>query len=637
MQRNTLAALIAGLFTLPVQAQEAFVLDEIVVTATRIATPVPVLLNHVTVVNRETISRMGAVTLPELLGTLSGIQVTTTGGRGDPSTLSIRGGNSSHVVVLIDGQRISSATLGTTSIHALPLEQIERIEVVRGPASGLYGTDAMSGVVQIFTRKSAGTPSVTGFLGLGRYGTVIGSAGYGGSVGDDTFSLHAGLDRSEGFSSVKAASGGFFDSFNPDNDAYENKNVNAGWKHRVSQATTLGLDMFYVDALKHFDATNCDTNFFTCTANFDNKNRQQLASLQTHVASQMNERWHTRFTLGQSQDKQRNWLFDPVANTVTIDQYITTQTQAAWQNEVRVPGGKALLLAEWRDVAVDSSKAFVLTGQTTRAVTAGYQGAFGDHSVQLNARYDDISALGGHTNGSVGYGYRLTPAWSVRASVGTAFHAPSFNDLYWPLDPVNFFQGNPALRPETARNHEIGLNYAVAETRVSLTAYHNKVDNLIDFVAGSAPNFIGTMGNLNAATLKGVSLSYADKVGAWSWQWHADFLSAEDDATGRTLQRRAPRTGGGDVGYTQGNLSVHARVQATSSRYNNAANTQKLAGYAVLDLDARYKLDRNWTLEGKLSNVFDKDYTLVSTTIPPANIYAVPGRGLFVGLRYSPK
>lgn len=291
------------------------------------------------------------------------------------------------------------------------------------------------------------------------------------------------------------------------------------------------------------------------------------------------------------------------------------------ENDIALAGGKAMLALEWRGLEVGSSKPFVVDSQTTRSAMAGYQGRFGAHAVEASARQDWISLLGRHGSHSLGYGYHFSPAWSAHASVGSAFHVPNFNDLYWPLDPVNFYQGNPSLRPETARNREIGLGYAAAGDTARVTLYHNRVTDLIYYMPGGAPAFIGTMVNLNAATLKGATLEFSRVRGPWSWRAVADWLSAKDGATGLTLQRRAPRTGTLELGYKSGVKELRGRLRAVDARFNNTANTQLLAGYGLLDLEARFRVDGAWSLEARLDNLLDRDYVEVRSTLNPFNDY----------------
>jgi vitamin B12 transporter len=635
-KRFTLAACAASCLSPPI----SFAADQfaaVVVTATRIPTRTSEVLSDISVIEREDIERAGNASLPDLLKTLPGVQTTSSGGPGASGTLSLRGTNSTHALVLVDGQRISSATLGTTAIEHLPLEQIERIEILRGPAASLYGSDAIGGVIQIFTRHGEGAPTPTLFFGAGRYGTVVSSAAYGGRSGDTRFHVQIGQERSTGFSDIKEAKSGSFDMYHPDRDGYDNRNVSASLSQRVSSNLKIGADYLNVRGAKHFDSTSCDTTWTVCTPNFDSRLVQTLDSASMHAEYRISPVWQTSLRLGQSSDRMTNWQFDPVGSIVTQPQFDTRQNQVSWQNDIALPVGKLIAAADWRNVRVASSQTLIANAQTTRALILGYQGWFGKHSLQASARRDDISGLGGHDTGSLAYGYRFAERWVARASIGTAFHAPTFNDLYWPLDLVNFYQGNPALKPEQARNREVGLSYEGSGTSASITFYRNAVSNLIDFVSGTAPTFIGTMGNIGQATIKGASFQYQRHAGAWDWKAAYDVLSARDDTTGRMLQRRAPRTASFEVRRRFDSFDLGAQLTATGRRFNDRANLQTLGGYGLVNVDSGYNIDKDWSVQAKLSNLFDKNYVAVQSTLNPFNDYAVAGRSLFIGLRYSPK
>ncbi|MDE2584582.1 MAG: TonB-dependent receptor [Betaproteobacteria bacterium] len=640
--RRTAIAAAHALLLLPVAAQATDAAQApIMVTATRTPTRTSDLLSDVSTLEREDIERAGLATLPELLSTLPGIQTSANGGRGASGSISIRGSNSNQVLVLIDGQRVSSATTGTTALEHIPLEQVERIEVLRGPASALYGADALGGVIQIFTRAGQGTPAPSFSLGFGSYGTTIGSVGYGGQSGDTRFNLQAGWEDSNSFSSIKAAKGGpyaLYDMYNPDRDGYQNRNVTARLSHRLSSDLEVGADVLHTEGFKHFDATNCDSTGFVCTPNFDNRQRQTLDSYSAHASYQVSPAWKSSVRLGQSLDKMVNWRFDPTATPgVSQERYDTTQDQFTWQNDFAITSGKLMAALEWRQVRVASTQTFVVNEQATRSVVLGYQGWYGAHSLQLSARQDDIDRLGSHSTGSAAYGYRLTDAWTARASMGRAYHAPTFDDLYWPVDQANFYRGNPNLRPEEAQTREIGLSYERPGVTASITAYRSKVTNLLDYVDGPAPTYIGYYDNLASATLRGVSAQYTRRSGDWETRLSADVLSARDDATQRTLQRRAPRTAFAELRRHLGPLDLGLQLQLSANRFANRDNSQTLGGYGVVNMDAGYRIDHNWTVLARLSNLFDKDYTLVRSTLPPYNDYAVAGRSLFIGIRYAPK
>jgi len=217
----------------------------IVVTATRIATRVSETLSDVTTLTREQIEQAGDLTLPELLAAQPGVQLSSNGGPGASTTLFLRGTNSSHTLILVDGQRLASATTGTTAIEHIPLDQVERIEILRGPASSLYGADALGGVIQIFTRRGSGAPAPVLSVGAGRYGTTTATFAYGGAAGDTRFHVQAGVERSGGFSDIKVAKGGLYDMYNPDRDGYANDNFSASLTQRLAAGFTVGGDYLH--------------------------------------------------------------------------------------------------------------------------------------------------------------------------------------------------------------------------------------------------------------------------------------------------------------------------------------------------------------------------------------------------------
>jgi vitamin B12 transporter len=627
------SAAFAALLPAAVSAQSP-TLRETVVTASRTPTRIDEQLTDVTVITREDIARSGLTNITQLLNTLPGVQATPPSTRGANASVFIRGNNNAHTLVLVDGIRVSSATIGATALQHLPVEQVERIEVLRGPASSLYGSDAIGGVIQVFTRRGSGAPAPTASFTRGSYDTTIASAGYGGQLGDTSFHVQAGIDASRGFSDIKAARGGFLDSYNPDADGYIQRNLGLNVRHRVSAPLEIGLNYLGTNGRKRSDSINCDAAFTTCTANYDNRDRQQLDAFSVHADYQVTSAWRSTVRLGHGRDDLRSWQYDPAAGVESVARYTTKQRQFTWQNDVKAGPGLLMAALERREVKVDSTQAFVVQEQDTTSLALGYQAWMGSHLLQANARHDRISGLGSANTGTLGYGYKFADGWVARASAGTGFHAPSFNDLYWPLDTVNFFVGNPALRPERSRNVEIGAAYDKGPARASVTAYRNRVQDLIEFQADPV-TFLGTMRNVSSATLQGLTLEGSYRWSDWTLAGHYDVLSAKNDSTGRTLQRRTPRFGSVDLARRLGAWEAGLRVQAFSHRYNDAANTQRLPGYALLDLRATYHLDPRWSFTASLQNALDKDYVVNRVAFTPFSDYATAGRALYVGVRYQ--
>jgi vitamin B12 transporter len=610
---------------------------QFIITASRVPTAKTELLSDVSVLDRQAIENSGAASVPELLNQLPGVQVTSDASRGSNASMFIRGTNSNHSLLLIDGQRVSSATTGATALQHLPIDQIDRIEILRGAASSLYGSDAMGGVIQIFTRKAGdASPAPSFFTGFGQYGATIASVGYGGRINDTKFNFQLGYDDTKGFSEIKGAKAGLFNSYNPDRDGYRQKNASFNLSQQLNRDLVLSGNYLYSRGVRHSDNANCDANWTVCTTNFDNRDIQILDSGNVSLAWQIDPRWQSNFRLGTSHDRLESREFDPVTTIITAPKYKTTQNQFSWQNNWVSGSHKWMSAIEWRGVNVDSTKVLDQTTQTTRSAVLGYQGATNRHLYQANLRRDEATGLAGQNTGNLGYGYRFSPSWVMRSNVGTAFHAPTFNDLYWPLDMVNFYQGNPNLKPETSLNKEVGLRYQSELTEFGLTAYKNRISNLIAYYSDPV-TFMGTMNNIGIADIKGLTVNYRQQLAGWTLASSYDVLSAKDRATDRFLARRAPRSGWVDVERQDGPWRIGMRIQAISQRFNDSNNRQNLAGYALLSLRFAYMVDRQWRIEGRMTNVLNTDYVALQNTLSPFNEYAVAGRALFMGIRYAPK
>ncbi len=613
------------------------IFQNVVVTATRIPTPLNESLRDITSIDRAEIESSGATSMTELLNAIPGVQVSPDSVRGAVPSIFIRGTNSTHTLFLVDGQRISSATTSATAFQSIPIEQIERIEVLRGPSSSLYGSDAIGGVIQVFTRNgSSGQPAPSLYAAIGQYGTAITSVGYGGTQGDTRFQLQAGRETTRGFSEIKASKPGLFDTFNPDRDGYRQTNFGLKVSQKISPDLELGGNYLYSDGVKYSDNANCDATYTTCTTNYGNKDLQTIHSGAVNLIWQASQRWKSSIRLGRSQDNSESREFDPVTQVTTIPKYKTTQDQWVLQNDIALDVGQLMVSLESRDVSVDSTKTFDVNSQNSKSLVLGYQANLERHLVQASARRDDIQNIGNRTTGSLGYGYRLSPGLVMRGSAGTAFHAPSFNDLYWPFDPVNFYKGNPALKPESSTNRELGLQFENTKTKAGITVYQNKVKDLIAYDSDPI-TYIGTVNNIGAADIKGATLYFSRRIDHWKLSAAYDYLSAKDRATGHFLARRVPRSATFDLERTDGPLKTGVRLQAFDSRFNDSSNTQSLPGYSLLALRSSYVINQAWQVHAQINNLMNKDYIVIRSTLPPYNDYSAAGRSLYVGLRYAPK
>jgi vitamin B12 transporter len=617
MNKTAIVSLIGLLFSSSIFAADTIYSDDVVVTASRIPQSRENVLADITVIDRQEIERAGQSTLAELLSTQPGIEIESNGGPGATTNVHLRGTSSQSVVVLIDGMRIGSATLGTTALNQIMPEQIERIEIVRGPASSLYGSDAIGGVIQIFTRRGEGKPRFTASAGIGSYNTQQAAAGVSGAVEDTRFALNVSSLTTDGISSIKAKTG-----LDRDNDSYRNLSFSGALSHTIAQGHEIGVQLFTTDGHANFD----DNNF---PANQDMKQD----SFAIYSNNQFTSNWLSHLKLGESMDDLHS------VGSFGVSALRTKQRQYSWQNDLTLPLGTLTLAYDRLEERVSGNTDYSKKDRSNDGVLASYVLEQGPHAFKASLRRDDNSQFGKHNTGNIGYGYRLNEFWRVSGNYGTAYRAPTFNDLYWPFQdfgPFGTYQGNPNLKPETSRNKEISVVYDQGHHRVSATAYRNEVNNLLVCCQGLFNDFPT---NVGSATIEGLTLAYEGWFANYHLRSSADFQSPKNDDTDKLLVRRARQHASLWLGQTWGKLEVGSEVIASGERFNDTDNAIKLSGYTLLNLTANYKLDEDWSINARLNNVFDRDYALATTAtvFSPTNpAFNTPGTNLFVGVRYSP-
>ena len=579
----------------------------VVVTAARAPQSVEALIADVTVIDADEISRSGVQSLSELLQRQPGIEVIRNGGPGATSGAFIRGANRTQTLLLIDGLRVASSSVGAPSLEAVPLSAIERIEILRGPASSLYGADAIGGVIQVFTRSGRGGFAGRIDAGYGTYDTRALSGGVSGSLGALSFALDAGRRKSDGFDATTPDAAFIHD---PDRDGYESDDLSAS----ATLAIAPGHELFARVLRTRLDAQ------FDAGGGFDDRTRTTLQSWQLGSRNRLHDRWTSRLVAGETSD-------DSVSSSAFGDSaFRTRQRQYVWQNDFDIGGaGKLGIGVERREERLAENAGFAVTARNTNAVVGVWQWMGDGHAVQANLRHDRSNQYGGETTGALAWGWRFAPAWRVSASYGTAFKAPSFNDLYFP----GF--SNPDLEPEKARNVEAGLHWSgrAGEARIDARAvgWRNEVDGLIVFLCDAS--FACAPQNVDSATLTGVTLSADARWRDTSVRISIDLQNPEDDTTGRLLPRRAKQHGALVVTQAWGPVRLGVELVASSHRFDDAENQRRLAGYALVNLTAEWSVGRGVTLFARGDNVTDRDYAL-------AYGFATGGAQVFVGVRWQP-
>ena len=579
-------------------------LEPVVVTATRTPQIVSSVLADLSVVDREEIQRSGAFGVADLLARLPGIEFARNGGPGTTTSVFIRGSETRHTAVYIDGVRVDSQSTGGAAWEQIPLDQIERIEVLRGPAAAMYGSDAVAGVVQLFTKRGNGAARPTAALTIGAYGTAQAQVGVSGSADALDYSLSAGHGRSDGFDARTAAAAGH----NPDKD---------GWK-RSSLQGRVGLQL---SASHRVDASLLVSNLRSGYDSSATADDQNVYALRTGSLA-----WEGRWSAESTTRAQLGRTASTYETQPSFYRTETTLTNYTLQHEQRF--GAQLLsgtLERREDELFNPATAVAadLRGRRHQdAVGLGWRGDFGSHALQANVRHDEDSEFGGKNTGSLAWGWTFAPQWRVTASTATSFRVPT---LYQRFSQY----GEPALVPESGRNVELGLRWATAVGEASLTAWRNKLSNLINFGApGPCRDSYGCYANVGRAELEGVTLAGRTEWGAVALRGSVDWHDPRNVDTDKLLVRRARRlaTFGAETPWAGWLLGTE--VQAAGVRFDNAANTQRLGGYALVNLFVSKALMPGLSLDARLDNLADKDYQLART-------YATAGRNGQVTLRWT--
>lgn len=601
MQRRLIAAAIAAI-SLPLYTLAAEDEAAVIVTATRMPARASELLNDVTVLHRDDIEASSAATLPELLSAQPGVEMSTNGGTGKTTSLFLRGAESRHTVVLIDGMRINSATSGDTAIQHIPLAQVERIEIVRGPVSSLYGSEAIGGVVQIFTRRGDGPLVGDLQASYGARNTSDLALGLSGSTEALHYALTVGRFETDGISAISNPASS---RYNKDDDGYRQDNATGRIGVAIAPGHELAANLFYSDGISRYDngPSNYDARMTHTLQGVGIESRNRLASF-----------WNSSLRIADGMDDSTNFSS---ASLQSI--FKTEQIQATWQNDFRTPIGDLLAGVERLEQRVTSTTAFTAADREVDSLLLGYQGRLDAHRLQLSARHDDNSQFGAKTTGMAYYGYQLTPGLRASVGAGTSFSAPTFNQLYYPG------YGNPDLKPEQGRNKEASLVWDGGHARASVTWFDNRVRDLIQSVLVTPP-FGYSASNVQKAKLTGWTLTAEGSAFNWRARVALDLLDAQDEATGLELPRRARELLKLGLAKDAGNWSVTGEVVASGRRFDDAANTRRLDGYAVVNAGLDYRASTDTTLFAHAVNILDKKYELAAD-------YATTRAGLFVGVR----
>jgi vitamin B12 transporter len=576
-------------------------LQEVVVSASRAEQRVQDALAATTLITRADIERTQTPDLPTLLRRVTGVQLTQNGGQGTVAGAFIRGAETRHALVLIDGVAVNNLNFGLAAIEHLPLADVERIEVVRGNVSSLYGSAALGGVVQIFTRQAGPVPQASLTAQAGSRGLAQASASGSLRLASGT-QLRATAEamRTRGFNAIKQDER---PGTNPDRDGYSRRASSLGITQELGTGNTLGLRL-----RDSHGTTRYDSQFGPATQADESRFAQRGGSIDARM--RLGEGWQLDAALTQSVDKLD-------ADITAFPFFIHSRSRGA-QVGVQgrlAPGHQLTAGLERGHQKLASDTVYNQSSRTLDSVRVGYTGDIGAHQFQLNLRSDRYSDFGSASTWYAGYGWRFAPAWRLSATASTGFNAPTFNDLYYP------FGGNANLRPERVRSAEVALQWTVEGHELRATLFNNRFTDLI-----ASDTFFNRM-NIGHARNRGIEFSYRGRIAGFGVQAGLTAQDPIDLDTGNRLPRRA--AGLANLALTR---DVGAWQFGGDLRYsgNRPDGVRQLGSYAVLDLTAAWVVSREIKLFARLDNVADRDYETVYG-------YRQPGRGIFAGLTWRPK
>lgn len=602
--------LLTSLLSHPAFAQATDdVLPPIVVTASRFSQPQTDALAHTTVITAEDIRHASAFDLPTLLQREAGLQLSQTGGPGQASTLFMRGASPAQTLILLDGVplRREGFSAAPALEHILPA-QIERIEIVRGNVSAIYGSGAVGGVIQIFTHKGSSKPAANVAVEVGSHGTKSVSAALSGAMEKTRYSVSATDFASDGVSANNTAQ---FTNENPDRDGYRNKSIAGRLSHEWGKNQEFGLSVYANEGKFDFDGGGGGTP--TDVA----RGFAKQESYSLFAKNALTDNWVSTINLSQSNARggNQNISTDPAGYSYNARSN-SKASLLQWQNQIALP--KGWVATAGFDAGRDQLEAIDYATDTysrsRSSLHTGVQGKIDAHQLQVNVRHDDVGGSGADTTGFLGYGYMLSPVVKLIANTSTAFNAPTLIQLY------DASYGNRALQAEHSQSVELGVQIESGFGLLRATAFRTKTRDQFGYDAATYQTI-----NIGRVNNEGVELSASGHLADTDWRASLTVQNPIDQSTGDTLRRRAKVMSALSASRQFGAWRAGGDLTYTGSRPDGS---QTLDAYWLANLTARYAINREWSVQGRLINLFDARYQTVYG-------YNQLPRSVFVGLNWQ--
>lgn len=563
-----------------------------VVTATRTASRIDAVVADVTVIGREQIAASAGQSLSQVLARQAGLQLSSNGGLGKASSLYVRGGQPRHTLVLVDGVRFGSATSGTPSLENFPLEAIDHIEVVRGPMASLYGSDAVAGVIQVFTRR-------------GRPGSQVDASVTGGSDGfhQVTGAWSGGVERWQGAVTVSdQATRGFSatnrlassTSYHPDLDGFRQQSLQGSLSHDIATGWRVRWQGFVAQGDNELDDGQLASKPGLNTRSDVRSSVQSLA-----LSGRLMPNWRSQWRVARSYDSSNTYVARLASR---LGRFATTQRQVSWDNTLEVPHGTALVALDHVEQGVQATTKYPVRNRTMDALVLGWSGEQGPHAWQLSARHDHNSQYGDQPTAAAAYGFEFSPGWRAGASIGSTFSAPTFNDLYYPDR-----SSNPNMPPQEGVSKELSLTRLLEQGRWRVAYHRNDVRG---YIQSTSTQVLSTP----HVRMEGLTLS-ADQDwdtawGQWGLHGSADWLNAIDQDSGKHLKRRANGVFQGQLTHQLGRWQQALGATVRDGMFDDDDNTaaKRLGGVGLWHASVRYQVDRDWAVAFRVDNLTDRRY-----------------------------
>ena len=593
--RHVFLVALATSFTLPTFAEEQ---SPIIVTATRTAQTVDESLASVTVITKEQIEQQQANDLNDLLSSIASIDMINSGGFGKSTSLYMRGTDTGHVLVMIDGVPFSSATLGQVAYQDIPVDLIDRIEIIRGPRASLYGSEAIGGVIQIFTRRPTDETSLNFTSTLGSNNMKKNTAGISGSINKTSYSIQASTFSTDGFNAEQ--------NNDPDNDGYKQNSANIFVKHKFSNTNNIEATFFNTDNVNEYDG-------FTPTSDYYTEGLQQALGIKGTFSAATN--WQVTLKANQSKDYSDNFK-----DSIKTGIFNTEREIFTWQNDISISENNLLTVGlENKNTSVSGTSTYTKSSRDNNATFIQNDWSGNNNNFLISVRRDDNESFGEHTTGNAAWSHNIYSDTRLILSAGTAFKAPSFNDLYYPL--TWGYVGNPDILPETSENFEV----SVKKKNIEINLYRTEITNLISWQLDSGTGNTSPV-NIGSSTISGIDFIASLKLGDWDTKINISFTDPIDNSTGEVLENRSKESLRLDFDKLFSDYSLGATIKSQGDRY--ISSTKKLSNYTLIDLRANYKINKNWDIKGKITNAFDEEHTLNDG-------YNTADRSIFVSIHYQ--